>query len=186
MAYLGINTEEYERTAGSSEAHLPAGFYSGIVTRAEIRDNSERAKDPNGKYLEVEFDITSPSQFGNRKFWDKFNIINANQDAVRIGKEHLSDLAKALGFGVLGDSDDLLGHECCFYLEVRPAANGFQASNQCKKYLPTGSTEADYKKWLASRKKGGDTATAERPKWGGAEQAAAPAQAEKPKPAWKK
>lgn len=186
MAYLGVNTEEYERTAGGGDGHLPAGFYSGIVTRAEIRNNSERAKDPNGKYLEVEFDISAPQQFGNRKFWDKFNTINANAGAVRIGKEHLSDLAKALGIsGTLNDSDELLGRECCFYLEVRPAKDNFQASNQCKKYLPSGSTEEDYKAWLAGSKRGGATQAAERPKWGGSEQAA-PAQAEKPKPAWKK
>ena len=190
MTYIGLDTTQYERTMGSGgNTPLPAGFYTGIITRAELRDNKPTAKDPNGKYLEVEFDITSPSEFGNRKFWDKFNLINTNANAVKIGKEQLSDLAQALGMASLGNAEELLGKECAFYLTVKPAEGNFQASNNCMKYLPIGSAEADYQAWYASKK--GSPAkpgqAPERKAWGATPAAAAPATPEAGgKAPWKK
>jgi len=153
MTFIGLNTAEYERSVGSGESSpLPAGFYSGTITRSELRDNKSTAKDPNGKYLEVEFDIAEPSEFGNRKFWDKFNLMNTNPVAVKIGKEQLADLAKAVGLETLNEADELEGKSVSFYLTVKPAQNGYNASNACMKYLPIGSTEDDYQAWLGNAK----------------------------------
>lgn len=176
MAYIGLDATQYERTMGSGEkTPLPAGFYTGVITRAELRDNKSTAKDPNGKYLEVEFDITSPQDHGNRKFWDKFNLVNSNAIAVKIGKEQLSDLAKSLGMDNLGDADELLGKECAFVLSVQPAQGQYSASNSCMKYLPVNATQADYDAWYASKKGAtkGASAAPERKSWG--TEAAAPA-----------
>ena len=184
MAYIGLDTTQYERTVGtgSSDA-LPVGFYSGVITRAEMKNASERAKDPNGKYVEVEFDITEPSEMTRRKFWDKFNVINTNATATKIGREHLSDLAQACGISSLGDTEELLGKECCFYLMIEPARGDFKESNKCMKYLPSGSSESDYEQWFASKRGAakastGTAAPVERKAWG-----AAPAEAAKAAPA---
>lgn len=193
MTYIGLDTTQHERTIGSGgNTPLPSGFYSGIITRAELRDNKPTAKDPNGKYLEVEFDITSPSDFGNRKFWDKFNLVNSNAIAVKIGKEQLSDLAQALGMTNLGDAEEMIGKECSFVLSVKPAEGPYQASNNCMKYLPIGSTQADYDAWYAA-KKGASKAgqVPERKAWGApvaapAAEAAAPAATGKKAAPWKK
>lgn len=178
MAYIGLDTTKHERTmGGGGNTPLPAGFYSGVVTRAEVRDNSPNAKDPNGKYLEVEFDITSPSDFSNRKFWDKFNLININEIAVKIGKEQLSDLAQSMDIANLGDSEELLGKECCFYLTIKPAQGQYSASNNCMKYLPVGTSEADYQEWLATKKGGASKVgkAPERKAWGAKDAPAAEA-----------
>lgn len=178
MTYIGLDATQYERSIGTGEnTPLPAGFYQGTISRANLKDNKPTAKDPNGKYLEVEFDINLPEEFNNRKFWDKFNIINSNATAVKIGKEQLADLVQALGMTNLGEADDLIGRACSFVLKVDPAKPPYGASNACLKYLSSNATQADYETWLASKKGGAKTATVA--------QAAAPASAAA-KPAWKK
>jgi len=180
MTYIGLDTTQHERSrGGGGNEPLPEGFYSGIITRSQMRDCGTGAKDPNGKYLEVELDITSPSEFGNRKFWDKFNLINSNSKTVEISRGQLSDLAQSVNIVNLGESEELIGKECSFYVTVKPAANGFGASNTCKKYLPIGSTEADYHAWVAEKKGAAAPAAAapERKTWGAAAPAAAPADA---------
>lgn len=192
MTFIGLDSTQFERTIGSgSNDPLPAGFYKAAITRAELKDNKPTAKDPNGKYLEVEFDINEPFEYGNRKFWDKFNLINTNPVAVKIGKEQLADLAQALGIAMLGDAEELIGGSCALYLTVKPAQGQYSASNACMKYLPPEATEADYQTWYAS-KKGSRAATGgaapERKSWGAAPEAKAEAAEPAPKAAapWKK
>lgn len=187
---FNINIDEYERTpySGNTESHLPAGLYSGVVTRVVSKTNSERAKDPTGKYMEIEFDILAPSMYCNRKIWEKFIYKNISPDAVRIGKEGMSDLARALGFsGNFNDVNAMLGRECCFYLEVVPAKDQYPAKNKVKKFLPAGSTEEHYFNWVTQEKKKAPTPAGsrptEKPKWGNAAPAAQQAQAT---PSWKK
>jgi hypothetical protein len=175
MTFIGLDSTQFERTIGSgSDSPLPTGFYKAAITRAELKDNKPTAKDPNGKYLEVEFDINEPFEYGNRKFWDKFNLINSNPVAVKIGKEQLADLAQALGIAMLGDADELIGKSCALYLTVKPAQGQYSASNACMKYLPPEASEADYQAWYASKKGSRPVAGAapERKAWGAAPAAA--------------
>lgn len=156
MVYIGLNTEEHERTAPTGGTPLPAGLYHGVVTRTQLKDT----KDTTGKYLEVEFDISHPSEFSNRKFWDRFNLINKSAEATRIGKEQLSDLSKASGIQVLSDDTDLHGKEVAMILKVRPPKDNFQASNECEKYWPVGTTLAMHDEWRKSAGKGASKAPA--------------------------
>ncbi len=198
MTYFdGLNTNEHERSIGTgSNEPLAVGFYDLVITRNVMKQNSEKAKDPQGKYIEVEFDVQNTN---NRKYWEKFNIINKSQDAVRIGKEHFADLLKAVGItslpaGELDEGDpipDLNGRSVCGYLVIEKGSNGFADSNKCQKYLPSGSTEADYQAWYASKKGSAPAkgAVPEKKTWG----AAAPAAEAAPvatqaiaMPSWKK
>lgn len=190
LSSFGDDFTQYERTVGTgSSSPLPIGFYAGIITRADMKDT----KDGSGKYLEVEFDITSPPEHGNRKFWDKFNLVNRNNVTVKIAKEQLGDLLKALGFNYSPNTEELIGKEVCMYLGIEPAKGNFKESNKCLKYLPVGSTEADYEAWYAGKKSSARAASGnagtvpERKAWG----ANAPSQAATPtaKPAgaaWKR
>ncbi len=163
MTYIGLDTKEHERTAPTGGTPLPAGMYHGVVTRTQLKDT----KDKTGMYLEVEFDITHPGEFGNRKFWDRFNIQNKSAEATRIGKEQLSDLAKAAGLQVLSEDTDLHGKEVAMVLRVRPPKGEFQASNECDKYWPIGTSLADHEAWRGKKSGGVATATgATKQAWG--------------------
>lgn len=174
MAYFdGIKTQDYQRTIGTGSSDpLPLNFYELMITRNIMKQNSERAKDPQGKYIEVEFDVVSPHEFNRRKYWEKFNIINKSQDAIRIGKEHFSDLLEAVGITELPAKDlaesnplpELNGKSVCGYLVIEKGSNGFRDSNKCLKYLPIGSTQADYEAWYASKK--GSEGAADKKGWG--------------------
>lgn len=150
MAYIGLETGKYERTAGTAKSTpLPPGMYHGIVTRTQLKPT----KEGDGQYLEVEFDISFPAEFSNRKFWDRFNIINKSQEATRIGKEQLSDLVKATGLATLGDDTELQGKEVALILRVEPSKNPKypDPKNECSKYWPVGTSMAQHDEW---RKKG--------------------------------
>lgn len=175
------------RTLGSGGGVLPTGYYEGVIVRAELRDNKPTAKDPNGKYVEVEFDIQSPQDFSNRKMWDKFNLINQSETAVRIAKEQFEDLLLALGVKSIGTPEDLLNKFVGFYLEIDPGKNGYSDSNKVAKYLPSGSSEADYLAWIGAAKAAKKDNKGEPKKsWGTAAPAAAKPAAAAGKPSWAK
>ena len=181
---FGFDTNEYERTVGGGGNNpLPVGFYGMTITRSVIKPT----KAGDGKYLEVEFDITDPSDYGNRKFWDKFNIFNKSATAQKIGREQLSDLLKAIGLDGSAEPEDMVGASVNSYLLIDPPSNGYPAKNKCGKYLPTGTTQADYDAWYASMKGAAKAASspAEKKAWGAAAPAAT-AEPAKVAPAWKK
>jgi len=186
MAYFdGLNTNEYERSIGSGgNEPLPVGFYEFVITRNQLKQASAKAKDPQGKYIEVEFNVVQPESMNKRKFWDKFNIINKSIDAVRIGKEQFSDLLKQVGITSLpaGELDeenpvpDLNDKFVCAYLSIEKGTNGYADSNKCLKYFPSGSTLATYEAWYASKKGEKKAAAPAKASWGS--QPAAPVAAQ--------
>lgn len=136
MASLGIDTTQYERSAPQGSV-LPIGIYTMTVVRVQQKPT----KDGTGIYEEVEFDISSPAQYSNRKFWDRFNIVNKSQKAQQIGRECIADLAKAAGInGVISDDQDLLGKTVQAKLIVKESDNPQypEAKNECRKYYPVG------------------------------------------------
>lgn len=188
-----INTNEYERTQVEGTP-LPVGLYKGIITKTEQKDTAGNSGP--GIQVVVEFDITWPEEYSNRKFWDRFNVVNSNTDTVRIAKECLSDLAQAAfhkGFE-LNDDEELQGREVILDLGIEPAKpyvdkRGIQqagkASNKCRKYWHV-DTDIDAAK-KAQKEQKSSAPVAARPvtqpqasapaqKWGGQKPAAAPAQ----------
>lgn len=152
-----IDTNEYQRSAVNA-GPLSPGVYSLIVVRSEQKDTRDRT----GVYLEVEFDVTSPEEFANRKFWDRFNVLNKSNEASRIGREQLGDLALACGIPLLEDDQDIVGREVLAEIFVEPAKpytdrNGVQQpgqpSNRCGKYWPIGTdVEAARAAWREASK----------------------------------
>lgn len=176
MASLGYNTNEYERSAPKGTA-LPPGLYTMTVVRVQ----QKQTKDGSGVYEEVEFDIQTPTEFGNRKFWDRFNVINKSQKAQQIGREGICDLAKAAGInGALNDDQELLGKTVQGRILVKESGNPQypQPKNECRKYYAVGvnADEADAGSKSAAKTAQADTPAA-KPNWNSAGQAPAPAHA---------
>lgn len=196
MANLGLDTTQYERTTPQG-GPLPPSVYTMTVVRIQQKETNDK----QGVYEEVEFDVSSPAQFSNRKFWDRFNIINKSAKAQQIGREAIADLAKACGInGMLNDDQELLGRTVQARLYVQPQKewtdkNGVlhpagELKNECRKYYPVG-VDADAEDEDA-RKKGGQPAaqsatSAAKPNWNnaGVQVAAQSAPSPSTTPPWK-
>ena len=63
---------------------VPDGDYNLRCVNAELKDT----KSGSGKYISCELDIVG-TDYNGRKFWFNFNMINPNEEAVRIGKQQL-------------------------------------------------------------------------------------------------
>lgn len=189
-----INTTDTVRSTPDGTP-LPPGIYTGIVTKTAQKDTNDRT----GVFVEVEFDITAPQEQVGRKFWDRFNIVNASADATRIGKEALADLGLAAGYPVLEDDEQLMGREVIMEIYIAPAKpyvdkkTGQQRDgkpqNQCKKYWPVGTDVENAKKAQKGQQAAAPAAQATPaqatnrwPTTAAAKPAAAPAQAQQQAP----
>ncbi len=177
MATLALDTTQYERTAPQG-GPLPPGVYTMTVARVQQKETNDK----QGVYEEVEFDISQPQQFSNRKFWDRFNIINKSPKAQQIGREAIADLAKACGIhGVINDDQELMGKTVQGRLIVKPSDNPQypDPKNECRKYYPVGvDADAEDKKTKGAAPVANQTAaTGTKPNWNNAgTPAPAPAQ----------
>ena len=103
MAKLDINPENFKNLPPSSDEVLPAGDYKMQVVQSELR--STKAGD--GQYLWLEFEILGPN-FAGRRFWDRLNLFNKNEQAVKIANQQLMAISNAVGMSFPpGDSEEL-------------------------------------------------------------------------------
>jgi len=187
MATVGIDTTQYERTSPTGNNPLPPGVYVMTIVRVQQKDTNDK----QGVYEEVEFDVQAPPQFSNRKFWDRFNIVNKSQKARQIGIEGLADLAKACGInGIIHDDQELLGKTVQGRLIVKASDNPKypEPKNECRKYYPVGvDADAEDAKKKGAAAPAQTAAAAAKPNWNnvGTPAAAAPAAAPVA-PGWKK
>jgi len=133
MANLGENFNVDENMDESSGVFdpMPAGWYTAQMVDSELKTT----KAGTGEYLEAKLEILGPA-FAGRFVWDRFNIKNPNEVAVRIGKGNLSALAKSVGVANLTDSSVLHMKPLQVKLNIKPAQGVYEASNEVKGYKP--------------------------------------------------
>lgn len=87
---------------------VPAGLYPVQCVDAEIRQSEK-----GGVYIATTFEVFA-GEFEGRKIFHNFNIQNANNSAVEIGKRSLKRLMVASGSSnfVLKAADELIGLQC--------------------------------------------------------------------------
>ena len=81
---------------------LPNGDYLCIITASEMKPT----KAGDGAYLELELQVIA-GQYTGRKLWDRLNLNNANETAVRIARGALSSICRAVGVPQPNDSCEL-------------------------------------------------------------------------------
>ena len=134
MALFGNDfTEDFRNVEAQSFEPIPAGEYILQVTSAELK----QTKSGTGLMVNVCFDIIGP-EYQGRKIFQNFNIRNDNTVAENIGKQQLKALTVAAGITAdLRDTDQLLGATVKASVVVKPAKDGYEASNNIKSYKPT-------------------------------------------------
>lgn len=123
----GFNAAEVEPT-GSTEP-LPAGWYTAMIVDSQFKST----KAGTGEYLELTFEVVE-GEHQNRKVWARLNLNNPNQTAVDIAQRELSAICRAVGIMTPQDSADLHDKPLSIKVAIRPAGNGYDASNEVKGY----------------------------------------------------
>lgn len=90
---------------------LPAGEYEMMIVKSETKPT----KSANGHYLELEMHVVS-GQHSGRRHWERLNLDNPNQQAVKIAQESLAKLCMALNIDDVEDSEQL--HDQVFIAEI--------------------------------------------------------------------
>lgn len=100
---LGINLDEIPEREDQDFAPLAEGDYVVACTATDYK----ATKAGDGKYLSCKFQILSGPSKG-RIIWENMNLVNPSETAVKIGRQKLKELSKAIGiFGTLNDSAQL-------------------------------------------------------------------------------
>jgi hypothetical protein len=109
---MDIDLNTVEEVSGGA---IPAGEYPAQIEEAELKDT----KDGTGKYIRTQWSITGDTH-ANRKFWFNFNIVNKNDQAVRIGLGNLKSMIIASGATTtkVTDASQIVGLECLVKLKV--------------------------------------------------------------------
>ena len=102
-------------TVQSSRTVVPTGVYSVELVSCEPVE----AKKKGNYFLKTDFKIISGEHEGVT-ITERYNFVNSNKDAERIGKSQLKTMLTASGFknpDYLGDTSEALGLKLNLYLE---------------------------------------------------------------------
>lgn len=108
---------------------LPAGEYQACIVNSELKDT----KDGSGNYLNLEIQVTN-GQYQNRRLFEKLNLKNKNDTAVRIAKATLSSICRAVGVLTPQDSAELHYKPFAMTVGVRNNEYKGEMENYVKSY----------------------------------------------------
>lgn len=109
---------------------MPAGYYPMMITDSEMKDSQS-----GGQYLKLTVEVCDGPMKG-RKVFTNLNLVNSNQQAVDIARRDLSAICHAVNVLQPQDTQELHYKPFVGKVKVRPAQNGYDASNEMNGYLP--------------------------------------------------
>lgn len=113
--------------AETSFTPIPEGWYSAVISQAELRSSKK-----GGSYINVRFDITGPSYEG-RVVFGMYNIKNQSEKAVEIGLRQLRELLSSIGVNIISDTDELVGAKCMINVGI-DSSPGYDPKNVVKRH----------------------------------------------------
>lgn len=127
MATLNFSTEDAPE---SDFEPLEAGEYLCQVIQSEMKDT----KAGTGKYLELRIQVIDGENQG-RLLFERLNLQNPNETAVRIAQRQLKELCEAIGVLEVGESEELHDIEFTAVVEIEPGRGDYGPQNRIKKFL---------------------------------------------------
>jgi len=128
MATLNFKASEVPEDEGF--AIIPAGEYAAQIIQSEMKET----KAGTGMYLELRIQLLDEPYTG-RLVFERLNLVNPNETAVKIAQRTLADICEACGLDEVEESEELHGIEMKIKLVVDPPKGDFPESNKIKKYL---------------------------------------------------
>ena len=108
---------------------LPAGWYRAVITASEEKPT----KAQTGSFLMMTLEVIE-GQHQGRKLIERLNLNNPNATAVEIAQRTLSSICRAVGVMTPRNSSDLHDKPLMVKVKVKPAENGYNASNEIVSY----------------------------------------------------
>lgn len=102
MAKVSFNIADAGEINDSAPEMLPVGDYTMQVTQSDLRDT----KAGDGQYIWLELEILGP-KYAGRRYWERLNLFNKNETAVRIAKKTLGAICNAVGVAAFEDTEQL-------------------------------------------------------------------------------
>jgi hypothetical protein len=127
MDLNGFNALEVEPS--TTFQPLPADWYKCVIAETEERVTSKG----DGSYLQLSIEVIE-GDYAGRKVFDRLNLKNPNPTAVEIAQRSLSSICRAISVNSPKDSAELCDKPMMVKMSVRPAQNGYEASNDVKGY----------------------------------------------------
>lgn len=92
---------------------IPAGDYLAMIVESEMKTT----KDGNGEYLQLKIEVVEEGEFKGRNLWERLNVKNANETAVKIAMSTLKSVCRAVGNMAPRTSGEL--HDVPFVVRVK-------------------------------------------------------------------
>jgi hypothetical protein len=108
---------------------IPAGEYLCVITRSEDKPT----KSGTGTYLELEFEVID-GPYKGRKLWERLNLSNPSDVAVKIAQAELSAICRAVGVMQPKDSCELHDLPLLVKVRVEKRADTDEPTNVIKGY----------------------------------------------------
>lgn len=121
----------------SSSDPIPAGNYAAMITESEIKP----LKSGNGTALRLTFQVLE-GEFKNRKVWANLNIQHTNATAQAIAQQQLSAICHAVNVLKISNPAALHNKPMTIKVKVRPAHDGYDASNDIGGYSAINAASA--------------------------------------------
>lgn len=131
MAKLDLNANDFQNIQPAAPEILPVGEYTMQIIKSERRDT----KSGSGWYLQLEFDVLSGPCATGRKFWDRLNLKNTNEQAQSIAQRQFHAIYTALGMA-LPPSDSEQLHFKPLRVVIKHKENKQGGLEAQAKYLP--------------------------------------------------
>lgn len=129
MANLGYEYDE-NNTKEVYEI-IPTGWYPAMIITSEMK----KTKNGSGQYLQLSWQILD-GQYKGRTVFDRLNLINPNQEAVRIARQQLDKIRYSTARTQARDSQELHNIPVQIRVKIQPAKGDWEASNVVGNYKP--------------------------------------------------
>jgi hypothetical protein len=128
MAQLNFNAEDAPE---SDFEPIPKDEYEMHIIQTDMKDT----KAGDGSFLECRIQILEEGDYQGRLLFERFNLVNPSEVAVRIAQRQLAQLCEAIGILSVEDSEEL--HDIPFVgvVDIEAGKGDYGPQNRIKKYL---------------------------------------------------
>ena len=116
--------------AGSLDP-LPPGRYLAEIVSSGMRPN----RSGRGSHIELEF-VVADGEHEGRHLWSRLNVDHPNETAVRIAKQDLASICRAVGIDRLSETEELHGGRLVLVLRAARRHDTGETTTEIRGYAP--------------------------------------------------